>query len=282
MNTVSPEDGWRLYKAAFERKSGRLMQFVGLLLIVNSLIGGAWWVTSGRPQAVVLPICVAAMTAGVFLIIYDRSAATGNQGGTVTHAPKSDDLTHQMAEAKAVLADLQDQTAAADWHLKQLDQHINEMEILPDGRTRVGNTVTGQAVVLIPKLEALQKIPAERPAEILPLAKECVTLYETTREHLQGVVLAGGEIGPETIGWLYVTAATAAQRLEDQDHALEWARSAVALRPTVDRQFLLVTALINKNLGGESTLMIQQVLKAGGPEAARFRQLLDQYKIPYK
>src|SRR5205085_11715369 len=137
--------------------------------------------------------------------------------------------------AKVVLADLQDQTAAADWHLKQLDEHIKTMEILPDGRTRVGNTVTGQAVILIPKLEALQKVPADRPAEALPIARECVTLYETTRDHLKGVVLAGGDIGPETIGWLYVTAATAAQRMDDHDHALEWARAAVAVRPTAER-----------------------------------------------
>jgi hypothetical protein len=56
----------------------------------------------------------------------------------------------------------------------------------------------------------------------------------------------------------------------------------VALRPTAERQFLLVTALINKNLQAEANTIIQRELKAGGPESAKFRQFLDQYKIPYK
>lgn len=262
------------------------MQFVGLLLIVNSLLGGAWWVATGRPQMVVLPICVAALMAGVFLIVHDRmttvAAASKEVATTTTHAPEAADLSQQIAEAKSVLADLQDQTAAADWHLKQLDQHINAMQILADGRTRIGNTVTGQAVVLIPKLEALQKLPADRAMDILPLAKECILIYETTREQIRGVTLNGGEIGPETVGWLYVTGATAAQRLDDHDHALTWARSAVAVKPTPERQFFLVTALINKNLQGEASVIIQQELKAGGPDSAKFRGFLDQYKIPYK
>lgn len=258
------------------------MQFVGLLLIVNSLLGGAWWVASGRPQMVVLPVCVAAMTAGVFLIIHDRSTVSESKGVTATQAPGMDELARQTAEARAVLADLEDQTAAADWHLKQLDQHIQEMKILPDGRTRIGNTVTGQATVLIPKLEALQKLAADRNADALPLARECVTLHESTREAMKGVTLSGGDLGPETIAWLYLTASTAAQRMDDHDQALTWARAAVALRPTAERQFLLVTALINKNLQAEANTVIQQELKAGGPESVKFRGFLDQYKIPYK
>lgn len=282
MSARSLGNTWRLYKAALGRKAGQSMQFVGLLLIVNSLLGGAWWVASGRPQMVVLPVCVAAMTAGVFLIIHDRSTAAENKGATATHAAGMDELARQTAEAKAVLADLQDQTAAADWHLKQLDEHIQTMKILPDGRTRIGNTVTGQATVLIPKLEALQRLSGDRNADTLPLAKECVTLYESTREAMKGVTLSGGDLGPETIAWLYLTASTAAQRMDDHDQALTWAREAVAMRPTAERQFLLVTALINKNLQAEANIIIQQELKAGGPESAKFRQFLDQYKIPYK
>jgi hypothetical protein len=259
------------------------MQFVGLLLIVNSLAGGAWWVATGRPQMYVTPICVAALAAGVFLIVHDRATSSPQTpGATPAQAGGSDELAHQIAEAKTLLQHLEDQTAAADWHLKQLDEHVKSMEVLPDGRNRIGNTVIGQPVVLIPKLEALKQVPADHPAETLALAKECIDLYESTREHMGGVVLASGDIGPDMIGGLYVTAATTAQRMDDHDHALEWARAAVAVRSTPERQFLLVTTLINKNLGGESTAIIQHQLKAGGADAAKFRQLLDQYKIPYK
>lgn len=259
------------------------MQFVGLLLIVNSLAGGAWWVATGRPQATVLPICVAALAAGVFLIVHDRATSPPRTAGTTpAQAGGSDELAHQIAEAKTLLQHLEDQTASADWHLKQLDEHVKSMEVLPDGRNRIGNTVIGQPVVLIPKLEALKQVPPDHPAETLALAKECIDLYESTREHMGGVVLASGDIGPDMIGGLYVTAATTAQRMDDHDHALEWARAAVAVRSTPERQFLLVTTLINKNLGGEAAALIQQQLKAGGADAAKFRQLLDQYKIPYK
>jgi hypothetical protein len=258
------------------------MQFVGLLLIVNSLIGAAWWIASGRPQMVVIPICVAALSAGVFLIIHERTAAVDGKIAPTVSSTGFDELVQQTAAAKAVLADLEDQTAAADWHLKQLDEHIHAMQILPDGRTRVGNTVTGQAVILIPKLEALQKVSAERPAEAHPLAKECVSIYEATREQMKGVILTGGDLGPETVAWLYVTASTAAQRIGEHEEALTWARAAVALRPSAERQFLLVTALINKNLQSEANALVLQQLKAGGTEVVKFRQLLDQYKIPYK
>jgi hypothetical protein len=266
------------------------MQFVGFLLIVNSLLGGAWWVATGRPQREVLPVCVAAMAAGVFLVVHDRMTAGDNRnaktaqnaGAAAAPAQGSEELAKQIADAKTLLADLQDQTAAADWHLKQLDQHIHDMQGLPDGRTRVGNTVTGQAVVLIPMLERLQKFPADRAIDILPLAKECIKIYETTKEQIRGAVLVGGDIGPETIGWLYVTAATAAQRMDDHEHALQWARTAVAIRSTPERQVLLVTALINRNLQGEASVVIQQQIKAGGADAAKFKQFLEQLKIPYK
>lgn len=128
------------------------MQFVGLLLIVNSLVGGAWWIATGRPQLVAAPLCIAALAGGVYLMAHSRSP----EGGSL-NSPELQELTKETAKAKTLLADLQDQTAAADWHLKQLDEHIRSTKILPDGRTRVGNTVMGQAVLLIPKLETLQK-----------------------------------------------------------------------------------------------------------------------------
>ena len=156
------------------------------------------------------------------------------------------------------------------------------MRILPDGRTKVGNTVTGHPVVLVSKLEALQKLAAERPAEAYPLASECVSLYENTREQIKGVALVSGDLGPETIGWLYATAASAAQRAGEHDHALEWARAVVAVRPSAENHFLLVTALINKNLQAEADGVIQRELKAGSANAGKFRRFLEQYKIPYK
>jgi hypothetical protein len=191
------------------------------------------------------------------------------------------ELVEETAKAKTLLADLQDQTAVADWHLKQLDEHLQGMQILPDGRMKIGDSVTGPATVLLAKLEALQKVVAERPADAYPLARECVDIFETTSERTKGLPLITGDVGPEAIAWLYATAATSAQRVGEHEQTLAWARAAVNERPTTERQFLLVTALINQDLQPEADALIQQQLKAGGPEAAKFRQLLDQYKIAY-
>ncbi len=258
------------------------MQFVGLLLIVNSLVGGAWWIASGRPQLVVVPICVAALSAGVFLMRHDgpKGSATGVAAST-GNAPL-EELAKQTTDAKTLLADLQDQTAVADWHLKQLDEHLRGVQVLPDGRTRIGNTVTGQAFALLPKLEALQKLATEQPGDAYPLAAECVNLFEATRERIKGATFTAGDLGAETVAWLYATAATSAQRAGEHDRSLEWARAAVQERPSTERQFLLVTALINKNLQKEANELIQRQLKAGGAEATKFQQFLDQYKVPYK
>lgn len=253
------------------------MQFVGLLLIVNSLVGGAWWIATGRPQLVAAPLCIAALAGGVYLMAHSRSP----EGGSL-NSPELQELTKETAKAKTLLADLQDQTAAADWHLKQLDEHIRSTKILPDGRTRVGNTVMGQAVLLIPKLETLQKIGLGKPVEAYPLAVECVGIYEDAGEQAKGAALSSGDLDPETIAWLYATAASAAQGMGEHDRGLEWARLAVKTRPTTERQCLLVTALINKNLQQEADALIRQEIKAGGPEAVKFRTFLDQYKIPYK
>jgi hypothetical protein len=257
------------------------MQFVGLLLIVNSLVGGAWWIASGRPQMIVVPICVAALGAGTYLMAQE-GRGLGTAAGPTLNRAELKELTEETAKAKALLADLQDQTAAADWHLKQLDEHVQTTTILPDGRTRVGNTVMGQPVVLTPKLEALQKMGTNQPAEAFALAKETVGIYEATRDQVKGAVLVTGDVGPELAAWLYTTAATAAQRTGDHDLSLQWARSAVATRPNTERHCLLVTALINKGLQAEADALIQHELKAGGPEATKFRAFLDQYKIPYK
>ena len=257
------------------------MQFVGLLLIVNSLVGGAWWIASGRPQMIVVPICVAALGAGVYLMAQEGRGIGTTAGSTLNRAELKE-LTEETAKAKALLADLQDQTAAADWHLKQLDEHVQKASILPDGRTRIGNSVTGQPVVLMPKIEALQKLGTGQPAEALVLAKEAVGLYEATREQIKGAELVTGDLSAEMIALLYTTASTVAQRTGDHDQSLQWARSAVATRPTTERHCLLVTALVNKSLPAEADALIQHELKAGGPEATKFRAFLDQYKIPYK
>jgi len=255
------------------------MQFVGLLLIVNSLVGGAWWIATGRPQMIVVPICVAALGAGVYLMASE--GRTISAGPTLSRAELKE-LSDETAKAKAILADLQDQTAAADWHLKQLDEHVQTTSVLPDGRTRVGNTVMGQPTVLTPKLEALQKLGTNQPAEAFTLAKEAVGLYETTRDQIKGASIVTGDIGPEMAAWLYTTGATAAQRTGDHDLSLQWARAAVTARATTERHCLLVTALVNKGLQAEADGLIQHELKAGGPEATKFRAFLDQYKIPYK
>ncbi len=255
------------------------MQFVGLLLIVNSLVGGAWWIASGRPQMIVVPICVAALGAGVYLM---ASESRGVAAGPSLSRAELKELAEETAKAKTLLAELQDQTTAADWHLKQLDAHAQTTTILPDGRTRVGNTVVGQPAALTAKLEALQKLGTNQPTEALALAKEAVGIYEATREQVKGAVLVTGDLGPELAAWLYTTAATAAQRTGDHDLSLQWARAAAITRPTTERNCLLVTALINKGLQPEADALILHELKAGGPEAAKFRAFLDQYKIPYK
>jgi hypothetical protein len=254
------------------------MQFVGLLLIVNSLVSGAWWIASGRPQMVVAPLCIAGLAAGVFLMRQQPA----QEKSEPTPAAALEELARETAVAKTLLADLQDQTAVADWHLKQLDEQLRGMQILPDGRTKIGSVVTGQATVLIPKLETLQKLSADRPAEAYALAAECVKIHEDTRAQIGNANSTVGDLGAETIAWLYATAATAAQRVGEHDASLEWARAAVAERPTTERQFLLVTALINKSLRSEAEELIQRQLQASGGEAAKFRQYLEQYKIPYK
>ncbi|MDA2933229.1 hypothetical protein MYX82_02685 [Acidobacteria bacterium AH-259-D05] len=64
------------------------MQLIGLLIIVNTLILGAWWVASGRPHSVGAGfVCLLAVFAGIVLMVLDRATEISIKGvGTIKAA----------------------------------------------------------------------------------------------------------------------------------------------------------------------------------------------------
>jgi len=126
------------------------MKLIGILIILNSIVASAWWITThGTYKGSVLTLCSLAVFAGLALILYDRITELSVNGvGTIKTAVEQassdanvvselktrvegqsatvDLVAKEAAEAKQLVTDLSLKNSKAEEKLSQLDKAIND------------------------------------------------------------------------------------------------------------------------------------------------------------
>ncbi len=179
-----------------------------------------------------------------------------------------------LAKLSTQLAELQAASQLIGEKLKRFEEQTTSITNLPDGRVKVGDTVTGVPAILQKRFSELATLfDAGSYEEAYAAAKECITMIEQSEEQTESATALVG-ISPDGRAYAYYAAAMVAQRNNDHAQALRWAR--VAAGSIADPEFnaLLVAALWNMHRFDEAAATIQKHGAGETPEAQKFRGLI--------
>lgn len=277
----------------------QILQLIGVLIIVNSLTCAGWFVAHDKTLgAGGIALVVFSIVAGLALIFNEKAVeisfgkiatlkAAAQQATTdakeiaavrqrvEAQAATLDLVAKESADAKRLLGSLREENKNADEKLKLLDQKTAEIYRLPDGRTRMGNMITGNPSVLQEQFDRMITFYKDKKFEdAYAAAKVGIKTFEDSKKAEQGVSMSAGSVNPEAVAVLYSVGAELAQRFSEHPKALEWAEKAVLTAPSPERKALLVTALFNEKKPEAAQKLVDETLAQKNEESDQFKALL--------
>lgn len=276
-----------------------MIQLIGILIIVNTLVLSAWWLTAKQSWSTgFTTVSVLACLIGLALVLNERALelsfgkfgkikAAAQQAETdakeiaqirkrvEAQAATMDLVAKESAEAKRLLADLSKQNQIAEQKLKELGERTSEVVRLPDGRTKFGNIITGVPSTLQKEFDA--GLAAYRQNDLptaLAAFSKCIEMHEKSKKQEGNVAMISGRVNPAAIATIYAYAADAALRSDKTDLAVPWAQLSVDTVPSPERKALLVACLIKNQKMKEAQELIDKTLKEQNNDSKRFRDVL--------
>jgi len=144
--------------------------------------------------------------------------------------------------------------------LKDLDERTSGIEKLPDGRTRIGNIVTGTpSVVLDEHAAAVELYEAGQYQDALRHSEAAIAALEVATP--PDMLMASGTLSPGNQAKIYYLAALAAQRLHLNDRALAWAEKAASLSRGAQTLGLYAAALANVGRRTDAVEVVTSALR---------------------
>lgn len=228
-------------------------------------------------------VVIAAIIAGVFALFHRPADVTtvapqGGQRGEVLVMGRTGDLTinynvPETATKEAIEAlETSIKNASQDIMLtrndvrllanalKDLDQRTAGVEKLRDGRTKIGDIVSGYPrVVADLHGTAFGEYGNANYEASLGYSQKAINAYETSKD--KGSVLESGKLDETSVGSIYALGAQSAQRLGKHELALAWARKAVEAHPTPEYRIFLSVCLFNLRIYEEAKTLAEQALK---------------------
>jgi tetratricopeptide (TPR) repeat protein len=134
--------------------------------------------------------------------------------------------------------------------LSDLDGKTSGIKELPDGRTRLGGLITGQASVVIEEHNAAVaawKATRRSMVEALQHSQNAINAYESTEAELRkikGVKIVSGNLKKEVVGKIYWFASIPAFFLKINDLALEYLNKSIMHDPTTQNKDRVTHILI--------------------------------------
>ena len=282
-----------------------MLKLFGLLLILNSLIVSAWWLSQGKTWHIgFTTISILACLVGLALVFNEtaielsfgkfRKIKTAAQQAETdakeialirkrveSEAATVDLTVKEAADAKKLVADLTEQNRIAEEKHKKFPEKTSEVVRLPDGRTKAGKIISGKPTLLFEKFEeavaSYQKKDFKRAFDEF---SECVKIYEESRKQELDAVMISGTLTQESLNKLYYIAAMTAQNIGEYDISLKWAKKAVDIKPTPKDKALLVTCYLNKNKTAEAQQLVDEMLNKNNDESELFKKILIKSGVP--
>jgi hypothetical protein len=259
----------------------QILQLVGILIIVNSLTSAAWFMAYSKSQSLGVSTLVCfAIVVGLALVFNERaseisfgkiaSIKTAAQQATTdaqeiasirqrveAQASTLDLVAKASADSKQLLDQLREENIKADEKLKQLVQKTSDIDVLPDGRTRMGTLISGEPSFLKTHFDKLlaDYYEAKDFPSAYDEAKKCIKAFEESSNSMESnktIVIGGGGL---TVGGkvnLYGIGAVLATKFKEFDTAVTWAKKIVDLQPTPKNKAFLFARLRYANRNDEA------------------------------
>jgi len=281
-----------------------MLKFLGVVVIVNTLLGAGWYVGTGKPWSLALTtLTIVVLVIGLALIVNERAielsfgkvasikAAASQVSADAAEiasirtrveaqAATMDLVAKESSEAKRLLSDLREENKEADEKLKALVDKTAEIQRLPEGTTIMGGILMGRPTLLQDKLdEAHNKLQSGDIAAAYEDAKKCVQMYEDSRAQSKGIAMATGGVSGEGVAVIYAFAADLAQRQNDAGPAVEWASKAVTAQPSPEHKALLVVAYLKAHRQGEAQKIVDEAVNGSDQDSITLRELLLKFGI---
>ncbi len=193
-----------------------MLQFIGLLLILNSLVVAVWWLSQQKPgMAWCVSLCLIAIFAGIVLIFNERAVEiTIEKVGTIKavaeqakvdaktiaeireriegQAATVDAVAKQAADAKRISEEVQKKNQQADEKLKAIDEavkHGNEAVADLQAYTTFNKTILAAQN---DDRHAFDQLKAWAEDKKYPFANEAKQTWITILDDHNSPMMAGG------------------------------------------------------------------------------------------
>ena len=290
----------------YEKTSMNILQLIGVLIIANILIWGIWYVSQGQKLNFGGgSLLTAGLVTGLAFVFYSREVTVSfsKEGASIkaaaervqedaasvaairarveAQAATMDLVAQDSATAKKLLEGLRQENAKAEEKLKLIEERTAQIKTLPDGRIRMGGSVSGSPIILEKHFnEMLRAVKENRLDDAYSEAKECILIYESTIDQMRGAALiAGGDLTPESLEQLYATAAGLALKRGENDQGLDYHSKSLKAKPTADRTAYHALLLIQAKRTMEATKLIEEALRREEPFSSEFKSKLVELKI---
>lgn len=144
--------------------------------------------------------------------------------------------------------------------LKDLDQRTSGIKKLPDGRTQIGQIISGEPTVVIKQYSlAVMHYKKNDFENAFMYLQNAINAYEATEKIKKG--MSSGELKDEFKSALYRLGAALAQKLSKNDIAYTYAYKAANIEGSSVNKALLSTTLANLNKYEEAIRYIEEALE---------------------
>ena len=164
--------------------------------------------------------------------------------------------------------------------LRDLDQRTSGIEKLPDGRTKIGDMISGNpSIVIDTNNMASTKFKEGNYIGALEYSKKAINAYEKTKNIKSKMSsMSTGNLSQENIGIIYRLGAMAAQQVGEKELAYQYAEKATKIDKKAINEALLSTTLYNIGKYPEALKNIEKALQKE-PDNSEFIKLKKQISL---
>ncbi len=232
-------------------------------------------ITFGKYATLKAAAAQATTDAGEIAIIRQRVEAQAATMDLV--AKESSDAKRLLGELRSENKDAENKLGQFDEKLKQINERTADIVRLPDGRYKMaGGIISGTPSIAADHYVAAVMANATNDFELAyKEVQTAISEHEESDKLIPASHMSNaGSFTTSGLAGMYNLGAQLAERFNDREKELDWARKADNVLTSPEAKFLLVVALIRNSKADEARQLIEQVVAKKDDSADKFKALL--------
>jgi tetratricopeptide (TPR) repeat protein len=229
----------------------------GVAVIAAAVITGGFGLL--KPSGPVTTVTTGDKHEGLLMVMVQPENATINYNVPDTDTKKAiDALETKLESASKDIVLNRQEIELLTKALQDLDQRTSGIEKLPDGRTKLGDIITGSPITVTEQHNiAVALLRKNDFANAFQHSKDAIEAYELGQ---QKAFISSGDLKAFAVAKLYHIGAISAYVLQKYDLAHQWAEKADKAEQNPERLYLLGLTLFKIDEQGKALEVINQGL----------------------